>query len=143
MLNRQASTESKDISEEVQHQIEEVQETVGREHSEIGEFITIQHEFYNETTGYGGINNLNWGDQAGNARDIIAYIDEHIDSVASEVLQHDLNIIRDLASKVMEEQDSEQVRDLHRYFHDLDIALNSYDEYDRIWNVTETLPVSD
>jgi hypothetical protein len=145
ILNRQTSTENEEISEETQQEIDEIQEAVGQEHSEIGEFITVQHEFYNGTTGYGGINNLDWSEQTEAAGEIVNYIDEHIESVSNEALQHDLNTIRDLASNVIEkqEEDPELVRDLHRYFHDLDIALNSYNEYDRIWNVTETLPVND
>jgi hypothetical protein len=144
VLNQQTSTstESEEIPEETQQQIEETQEAVGKEHSEIGEFITNQHDFYNDTTGYGGINNLDWEEQTEAAGEIIAYIDQHIDSVSNEALQQDLNAVRNLAANVIEEEDPEQVRDLHRYFHDLDIALNSYNRYDRIWNITETLPVS-
>jgi uncharacterized protein YxeA len=143
ILDRQVSTENKDILEETRHQIEETQETVGQAYNEIGEFIKNKHEFYNETTGYGGINNLDWSEQTEVAGEIIAYIDKNIDSVASEALENDLNALRSLASTILEEQNPTQVRDLHRYFHDLDIALNSYNGYDRIWNVTKTLPVND
>ncbi|MFA1819774.1 hypothetical protein ACDX78_06190 [Virgibacillus oceani] len=139
ILNRQASTVNEEITEETQQEIEEIQETVGQEHSEIGEFITNQHEFYNETTGYGGINNLDWVEQTEIAREIMDYINEQNDAIVNEALRHDLNIIHNLASDVVEKEDQELVRDLHRYFHDLDIALNGYTEYDRIWNVTETL----
>ncbi|GAB3799776.1 hypothetical protein [Virgibacillus kimchii] len=139
ILDRQASTENEEISEETEDQIEEIQETVGREHSEMGEFITVKHEFYNETTGYGAINHLDWEEQTEVAGEVISYIDEQIGAVSSEALRNDLNTIRDLAENVLEEQDPELIRDLHRYFHDLDIALNSYTQYDRIWNVTETL----
>jgi hypothetical protein len=143
ILNRYAATENEEVTEETQQEIEEIQEAVGEEHSEIGEFITNQHEFYNETAGYGGINNLDWTEQTEAASEVIRYIDEHIDSVSNEPLQQDLHTIRNLASNVMEEEEPELVRDLHRYFHDLDIALNSYTEYDRIWNVTQTLSGND
>ncbi len=142
ILNQQTSTESEEISEETQQQIEETREEVGQEHNEIGEFITNQHDFYNDTTGYGGINNLDWEEQTEAAGEIIAYIDQHIDSISNDALRHDLDAVRTLAANVIEEEEPELVRDLHRYFHDLDIALNSYNRYDRIWNITETLPVS-
>jgi len=131
------------VTEETQQEIEEIQEAVGEEHSELGEFIANKHEFYNETAGYGGINNLDWTEQTEAASEVIHYIDEHIDSVSNEALHQDLHTIRNLASNVMEEEEPELVRDLHRYFHDLDIALNSYTEYDRIWNVTQTLSGND
>lgn len=134
-----SSESEKELSEERRQEIEEIQGTVGQEHTEIGAFIASYHKFFNETTGYGGINDLDWAEQKDTAADIMDYIDAHIDDVTSETLREDLQAIQERTSKVLENEEPEYVRDLHRYFHDLDIALNNYEGYDRIWNVTETL----
>jgi len=103
------------------------------------QFIGKMHAFYNETTGYGEIEQLNWEDQMEQADEIIEFIESEKDTIDHEAFEADLKAIVALAHLVAEEQDKEQVRQLHRYFHDLDIIINDYDESNEIWNVTETL----
>ena len=133
------STNQKDISQESMEEIDRVRATVGSENTEISRFIATMHEFYNNTTGYGGINNLDWDEQRGQAETVIDKIEQLKTEVTDESLLADLNHIVDIANRILDEQDSDLVRNLHRYFHDLDIALNNYTTFDRIWNVTETL----
>jgi len=105
----------------------------------IQQFVSEVHQFYNETTGYGKINRLDWEEQKDQAKQIIHTIETEVDMVEQETLAADLNQIVSLAKLVIQEQDDSNVRQLHRYFHDLDIALNDYSDYKEIWNVTETL----
>lgn len=105
----------------------------------IREFISTMHDFYNETTGYGSIEELDWGKQVKQAEKINTIIKSELPDVNDETLQHDLTYIHKQAKAVTEGQETENVQELHRMFHDLDIALNHYNGYDKIWNVTETL----
>ncbi|MEC2158032.1 hypothetical protein [Virgibacillus halodenitrificans] len=129
----------KEVSEEKVQEIEEIQNTVGKEHKEIGEYISEAHAFYNNTTGYGGISNLDWDKQVSKAEEVSKFIAQQSESVKNKTLKADLNDIKKLAKSVIDQQKTEDVRQLHRHFHDLDIALNSYNGYDKIWNVTKTL----
>ncbi|MBP2076832.1 hypothetical protein [Oceanobacillus polygoni] len=133
------SVDQNDISEEAMGEINRVRATIGGENAELGRFIRAMHEFYNKTTGYGGINNLDWDEQREQAETVIDRIEGIDTEITDESLLADLKQIVDLANRISDEQDSELIRSLHRYFHDLDIALNNYTTFDRIWNVTETL----
>ncbi|WP_419893557.1 hypothetical protein [Oceanobacillus kimchii] len=132
------SVEQKDLSVEEEEKINTVRSTLGESHQELGDFVSSTHEFYNDTTGYGGINNLDWEEQRIKSKQVINEIEKLLGDVTDEPLRKDLNSIVTLSIQTIEE-DVELVRLLHRYFHDLDIALNDYTTYDRIWNVTETL----
>lgn len=132
------SVEQKDLSVEEEEKINTVRSTLGESHQELGDFVSSTHEFYNDTTGYGGINNLDWEEQRIKSKQVINEIEKLLGDVTDEPLRKDLNSIVTLSKQTIEE-DVELVRLLHRYFHDLDIALNDYTTYDRIWNVTETL----
>lgn len=119
--------------------VEEVQETVGKAHRHIGEFVSEMHDFYNETTGYGGIEELNWDKQIEQVEKINKTLEEELPEAKNEALQHDLAYVQQVAKATAAEKKKEHVRELHRMFHDLDIALNHYNGYDKIWDVTETL----
>ncbi|UOR13312.1 hypothetical protein [Halobacillus amylolyticus] len=119
--------------------IEQTQATVGEENKDVGEFVSTTHDFYNDTTGYGGIATLNWNDQRAKAKTVLSKVEGLLPNVTSETLKSDLQEIEGLANSVLESEDRSTVRNLHRMFHDLDIALNSYNGYDKVWNVTETL----
>jgi len=133
------STEQGDLTQEGKEEINRVRTTVGEEHTELGQFVSDMHEFYNKTTGYGGITNLDWSEQREQAQHVVDTIKGMKVSIKDESLLADLEAINKLAGDALNEEDQETVRSLHRYFHDLDIALNDYPSYDRIWNVTETL----
>ncbi|AIF42568.1 hypothetical protein [Virgibacillus sp. SK37] len=133
------SQSKKELTEEKVQEIEEIQNTVGKEHKDIGQYISETHTFYNNTTGYGGISNLDWDKQMSKAEEVIKFIEQQSDSVKNKTLMADLKDIKKLAKSVIDQQETKDVRQLHRHFHDLDIALNSYNGYDKIWNVTKTL----
>lgn len=126
-------------NEKTVKKVKEIQDTVGKDHQQIGEFVSDMHDFYNETTGYGGISSLDWDRQTEKAAYSRSVIDELLPEVSNEALKTDLQYIKNLALQAEKERNSDQVRKLHRMFHDLDIALNDYDGYDKIWGVTKTL----
>ncbi|QKY68343.1 hypothetical protein [Lentibacillus sp. CBA3610] len=130
------ATEADDMSEETAQQVEEVRETVGEENQDLGQFVSDTHDFYNETTGYGGISSLDWDRQREEANLILNTLEDKLPEVEDNVLQADLERIRELANGVINEKESGHVRTLHRMFHDLDIAMNDYNTYDKIWNAT-------
>lgn len=127
------------VSEETMEKVEEVQKTVGKDHTDIGKFVAEMHDFYNETTGYGRIASLDWEEQKDQANNILSTLDEKLSNVKDDALRADIERIKGLAKRAINEQETEHVRNLHRMFHDLDIALNNYNGYDTIWKVTETL----
>lgn len=106
---------------------------------EVKQFIEEMHLFYNETTGYGNIKSLDWNEQSVQAEQIVDITKKLEPSIEKETLASDFREISHLAQLVMSKQDEKYVRQLHRYFHDLDIAMNDYSGYKEIWNVTETL----
>lgn len=134
-----ASGSDEPISKEEKEKVRQVNEKVGKSHQQIGEFVSNSHDFYNDTTGYGDIESLDWDKQQERAGKILTSLDELLPNVKDKDLRSDLQRIQELAAKVKDNNDKEKVRYLHRIFHDLDIALNNYKAYDRIWNVTETL----
>ncbi|TFJ92737.1 hypothetical protein [Lentibacillus salicampi] len=133
------ATDADELPEETTEKLEEVRGTVGKEYQDIGQFVSETHDFYNETTGYGGISSLDWDRQKDEANAILTTLDEKLPDVDNEALTNDLEQIQKLANAVVKEENTEDVRNLHRMFHDLDIALNDYHAYDKIWNATETL----
>lgn len=132
-------TEQAELTEEDNKEIERVRADVGKEHTELGQYVSDMHKYYNKTTGYGSIGRLDWDDQREKADELIEKMEGYITEVENPALSADIERIQELANAVLDEKESDHVRQLHRYFHDLDIALNEYKEFDRIWNVTETL----
>lgn len=130
------------ITGEQRQKIKKINKTIGTSHKQIGSFVSKTHDFYNDTTGYGDIASLDWGKQHKRAKKILSSLDKLFPKVKKKSLKTDLKRIRELAGTVKSEEDKKKVRFLHRMFHDLDIALNNYKAYDRIWNVTETLKTS-
>ncbi|MDL4843025.1 hypothetical protein [Aquibacillus rhizosphaerae] len=120
-------------------EVEEIQETVGENNKNVGAFVSDTHDFYNDTTGYGKIDNLDWNSQTNMAEKIVATLEQMIPQVKNENLKSDLESTRQLASTLLEDQSTSHVRSLHRYFHDLDIALNEYDGATKVWGVTKSL----
>ncbi|WP_079529177.1 hypothetical protein [Halobacillus hunanensis] len=132
-------TKEAEAGEVSTEKIEETQATVGEANKDVGEFVSKTHDFYNDTTGYGAIASLNWNDQRKKAETILSQIETLKPNVTSNSLKSDLEEIGSYASTVLENKDKETVRNLHRMFHDLDIALNSYSGTDKVWGITETL----
>lgn len=128
-----------DVTDADKEKVQEVYETVGLNHKDIGKFISETHEFYNETTGYGAINEINRSEQVKEAEIIMTEINQLLEGTENSSLKKDLHELQDSAEKILGKQDVELVKKLHRIVHDLDIALNDYEGYDKIWDVTETL----
>ncbi|WP_347549924.1 hypothetical protein ABFG93_20955 [Pseudalkalibacillus hwajinpoensis] len=106
------------------------------EYGHVEDFVADFHAFYNRTTGYGMIDRkLDVEAQKMQADAAVAYITIFLDKgVAHEDLEKDLKSIKELASS---EPNTLEIRTLHRYFHDLDKAMNHYDHEDT-FGVTET-----
>lgn len=122
---------------QTEKEVEEIQETVGDTHEDIGEVVSASHQFYNNTAGYGGLQSLDMEKQVDQAEENIEHVNEM--NPDSTSLEEDLGEIKSLSESVAANREVEDIRMLHRYFHDLDIALNYYDGNTKIWGVTETL----
>lgn len=133
------SESSDEMSDGTKQQVKKVQNTVGKEHQEIGKLIAAAHKFYNKTTGYGAIKSLDWDEQREEAALLINQLNEEITKINDEALLTDIQKLKNLAEQILNEEEKETVIHIHRLVHDLDIALNDYSGYDKIWNVTETL----
>lgn len=135
------SVPNDEVSDETKQKVKEVQDTIGKEHQEIGNLIAKTHKFYNKTTGYGAINSLDWDEQKKEAELLSSQLDKQLPEITNEALLKDLEQLQELADQVLIDEEKETVIHIHRLVHDLDIALNDYSDYDKIWNVTETLKV--
>jgi len=98
------------------------------------EFISYYHEFYNETLCYGRIEIANYSNQKGAAKEIIETL-KNIE-VQNDKLKEDFQQIEKYAQKVVEKDDRNAMRMLHRLFHDLDIYFNGY-SYNTTFGVTK------
>lgn len=130
-------TSQQEQQAQTEQEVEKIQETVGASNQDIGEVVSESHQFYNGTTGYGGLQNLEMEKQVEQAEQNIEQVNELEPDSSS--LEEDLEEIKTLSESVAANREMEEVRMLHRYFHDLDIALNDYDSNTKIWGVTETL----
>ncbi|WP_270182267.1 hypothetical protein [Alkalihalobacillus sp. CinArs1] len=104
----------------------------------IKEFISLTHGFYNETAGYGGIKDLDDNVQSEKAINVIIHANHYIETESeNKDLVKDLKEIKTYALRYLEKPGANHIKKLHRYFHDLDIALNQYNGHDKVWGVTE------
>jgi hypothetical protein len=92
------------------------------------ELIQQAHHFYNQTTGWGKIDSLNWEEQKKFCQILLSSLDVINEK---ESLVKDFDHIRSLATTIKEkEKDKQNVIMLHRIFHDLDIDMNNYENED-------------
>ncbi|MEK3807475.1 hypothetical protein MHB63_13105 [Bacillus sp. FSL H8-0547] len=117
-------------------QVQDYGDTENPEYADAGEFIKKFHEFYNQTTGWERINDLNMPDQIARAEAAKAYAGHFIPLTEDSALKADLEAITMHADSVIA-GNAETVLTLHRYFHDLDIAVNGY-VHEQIFGVTES-----
>ena len=110
--------------------------TFPAEYSHVEKFVADFHEFYNRTTGYGMIDReMDMEAQQRQADALIAYIDIFLDQdEIHDDLKKDLRSMKEIAMKDLTKT---EIRELHRYFHDLDKALNKY-KHEDTFGVTET-----
>ena len=109
-------------------QVEKAVEIPTKPYVNESELIQKAHHFYNQTTGWGRINTLNWEEQKKFCHIIISSLDVIQEK---ESLEKDFDHIRSLATFILEkERDKQNVVMLHRIFHDLDIDMNNYENKD-------------
>ena len=109
-------------------------------YKDVNEFISSIHTYYNQTTGYGEISHLNKADQTDEAIYIISCVNAYLESEKqNKDLLKDFEAVKSFALDYIEEPNTRDVKMLHRYFHDLDIGINGYGAYDKVWGVTAVL----
>ncbi|WP_226657600.1 hypothetical protein [Pseudalkalibacillus hwajinpoensis] len=104
----------------------------------VNAFVASTHAFYNQTTGFGEISSLNHNDQTEKAIEIVSAVNGYLKEEEGD-LNQDLHDIKFIALHYIEHGSTGDVQKLHRYFHDLDIGLNRYGAYDKVWGVTAVL----
>lgn len=97
-------------------------------------FISQWHTFYNNTLGWGKLSTASYSEQKEAADSILSDLVDV--EVQNDEIANDLDSIIDLATIVSTENDRDAMRNLHRYFHDLDIYFNGYD-YNQTFGLTE------
>ncbi|WP_173918061.1 hypothetical protein [Halobacillus sp. Marseille-Q1614] len=103
----------------------------------VQEFVAEAHNFYNQTLGWGRDEGLDEDLHLEFADLIQRYLKSHS---TDQINTEDIQSINELAASLTTTPDfREKVIQLHRYFHDLDIAVNDYEDYDKVWGVTKTL----
>jgi len=108
--------------------------------AELAAMIADTHERYNELTGFGNIDELDQDKSIILSKRVYKEAGEALDEgIVDKQLEKDMKTIHQLAKETSVNPNKEQVRRLHRYFHDLDIAVNRYEETNTIFGVTETL----
>lgn len=112
------------------------EEDANKGYKNVGVFIADFHEKYNKTLGWGGIESVEWADQ----KEIASQIVGLIASVQTEnlALKKDLDSISTYAEQIKSgEKNKQTLLKLHRYFHDLDVEFNHYDDTKDYYDVTE------
>jgi len=104
----------------------------------VNAFVASTHAFYNQTTGFGEISTLDHTDQTDKAIEIVSVVNTYSKEENGK-LNQDLQDIKFIALHYIEHGTTGDVQKLHRYFHDLDIGLNGYGAYDKVWGVTAVL----
>ncbi|MDQ0270471.1 hypothetical protein [Cytobacillus purgationiresistens] len=103
---------------------------------DIGSFIAVNHEFYNETLGWGRENNIKWHKQKEQAERIQANLKAL--STDNSDLQEDFTAIDQMAESIIDgTEDKKTALMLHRYFHDLDVVFNEYKDTKDFYNLIE------
>ena len=105
-------------------------------YSTVGSFIHEFHIKYNDTLGWGRIDSVEWKEQ----REIAAEILSVLAGVETDntALQDDFKTISNYSRSIEDGiKDKKILLQLHRYFHDLDIEFNGYDDTNDYFNVTK------
>ncbi|OCA86860.1 hypothetical protein F7984_09045 [Pradoshia sp. D12] len=102
--------------------------------------IAEYHAKYNDLTGYGSIEELDMSE----AKSLSAILEKDTNEIISQGIENkkvseDFKQIHAIAKATKNKADKEQIRLIHRYFHDLDIAINQYNDTKDVFGVTKTL----
>ena len=87
-------------------------------------FIEEFHGFYNGTLGWGKVSTADYDKQRATAIRIVELIKSA--EIQNEQLNGDFKLIESYANQVIESDNRDSMRKLHRLFHDLDIYFNGY-----------------
>lgn len=98
------------------------------------DFISDWHDFYNDTVGWGRLETTSYEAQKEAALKIIESLNNV--EVSNNQIAEDLQHIVANAQKVLQQDDRTAMRNLHRYFHDLDIYFNGYN-YNQTFGITD------
>lgn len=113
---------------------------------QISQFIDTNHEFFNETLGWGKYKNVNWNQQKERADQIIEEVTVLLPKIEKQIqtmmeeklltdvaidddprdLKLDFNMIQALLEIATKNQDVQGLIYAHRVFHDLDVEWNGY-----------------
>ncbi|GGC94472.1 hypothetical protein GCM10007216_26500 [Thalassobacillus devorans] len=106
---------------------------------EAGDLIAVAHRYYNDTTGYGKLEDgVKWSEQRERAEQYLTYIEDNTFE-DPPTLQTDMDAVGQYLKQIVDgSKELNNVKQAHRYFHDLDIAINNYTDYKEVWGVTET-----
>ncbi|MFC3884161.1 hypothetical protein ACFOU2_11925 [Bacillus songklensis] len=107
-----------------------------KEFTNVGDFISYFHDFYNETACYGRLDSLNWEEQKAAAENMLYSLGSL--KVDNKDLSKDFKEIAKMASEIKNDgKKKATIKKLHRYFHDLDIHYNDYQGSTEVFKITE------
>lgn len=113
-----------------------LEESEHENYSSVGSFISEFHKKYNDTLGWGRIDNVEWEEQ----REIASEIQSVLAAVKTDntALQADFDTISNYSRTIEDgKKDKKILLQLHRYFHDLDVEFNQYKDTNDYFNVTK------
>lgn len=112
------------------------EESEHENYSTVGSFISEFHKKYNDTLGWGRIDNVEWDEQREIASEIISVLAKV--KTENTALQADFDTISNYSRTIEDgEKDKKILLQLHRYFHDLDVEFNQYKDTNDYFNVTK------
>ncbi|MGG3560580.1 hypothetical protein ABES03_03010 [Neobacillus rhizosphaerae] len=94
--------------------------------ADIGEYITINHNYWNEELCWGRSKDFDFTLFQKKYKDYIGNLDKMIESVDNPDLKSDFMLTQDLLEQAEETKDISYLIDVHRMFHDLDVKYNNY-----------------
>jgi hypothetical protein len=98
------------------------------------DFIAEHHDVLNDLTGWSAIEHPDWPavqEEATAIKNMISTI-----AVKDSVLKKDFQHMEKLAKQLEQTKDQAPLKELHRYFHDLDVVINEDDGSNTYFNVT-------
>lgn len=99
-------------------------------------FISNSHDSVNALAGWGKIGSPDWEAVQATAKDIILELNQ-MNYKGDADLEKDFGDIRELAENLTTNEDKGDLRELHRYFHDLDVVMNNADGDGAFYGITE------
>ncbi|WP_157049907.1 hypothetical protein [Thalassobacillus sp. C254] len=128
-----------EMSDLIEEETDDSEERTSEEiESEIKEEIARQHTYWNDLTGYGGLDSLSMDEAASSLEEQQEKIQDRLLPIATDSLKEDFKTADSHISAAIEDNNPEELRMVHRIFHDLDIVINDYSGDTNYFGVTET-----